>query len=171
MPEFDVAILGGGNGGYACALRAAQLGLSVGLIEKGKLGGTCLHIGCIPTKALLHSADVLEQARVADKIGITIDDPGFDWSKVLSFKDGVVSKHYRGLQGLIKSRGINVVEGNGRLAGPGAIDVDGGEQVTAAAVVLASGSYARSLPFIPIDGDVFVVSDHCLSMGEVPASL
>ncbi|MGH2809684.1 MAG: dihydrolipoyl dehydrogenase, partial [Actinomycetota bacterium] len=82
-----------------------------------------------------------------------------------------VSKHYRGLQGLIKSRGISVVEGNGRLAGPGAIDVDGGEQVTAAAVVLASGSYARSLPFIPIDGDVFVVSDHCLSMGEVPASL
>ena len=171
MSQLDVAILGGGNGGYACALRAAQLGLSVALVESNKVGGTCLHIGCIPTKALLHSADVLEAARSAGKIGISISEVGFDWPGVLAFKDGVVSKHFRGLQGLLKRRGVNVVEGRGRLAGPGAIDVEGAGQVTAANIVLATGSYARSLPFIDVDGDAFVVSDHCLSLGEVPESL
>ncbi|HEX2054606.1 MAG TPA: dihydrolipoyl dehydrogenase [Actinomycetota bacterium] len=167
----DVAILGGGNAGYAAALRAAQLGLDVALVEKGKLGGTCLHVGCVPTKALLHSADLVDSIRKAPDFGVTAGTPSVDWAKVLSRKDFVVGKHFKGLTALIKAKKINVIEGEGRLASPDTIEVEGGETVEAGAVVLASGSYARSLPFVDIDGNAFITSDHALSLDGLPKSM
>src|SRR6188472_2688210 len=123
--EFDVVILGAGSGGYACALRAAQLGLSVALVEKGKLGGTCLHVGCIPTKALLHAAEVADATRESEKFGVLATLDGIDMPGVNAYKDGVVGRLYKGLVGLIKGRGITVVEGTGRLTGPRTVEVDG----------------------------------------------
>ncbi|HEY4937443.1 MAG TPA: dihydrolipoyl dehydrogenase [Actinomycetota bacterium] len=171
---MDVAILGGGNAGYACALRAAQLGLSVILVERDKVGGTCLHRGCIPTKALLHSAEVVDHIRSAGDFGVLVGEPSVDWGKVLGYQSAVVTKLYRGLQGVIKARKVTVLAGSGVLVAPDAIEVttpDGGKQtVQARAVVLASGSYARSLPFIQIDGEAFITSDHALTLGDLPAS-
>ena len=115
--SFDVVVLGAGSGGYACALRAAQLGLSVALVEKGKLGGTCLHVGCIPTKALLHAAEVADSARESEQFGVNATLEGIDMGGVNKYKDGVVSRLYKGLAGLIKGRGITVIEGTGRLVG------------------------------------------------------
>jgi dihydrolipoamide dehydrogenase len=170
----DVAILGGGNAGYACALRAAQLGLSVILVERDKVGGTCLHRGCIPTKALLHSAEVVDHIRSAGDFGVLVDEPTVDWGKVLGYQSAVVGKLYRGLQGVIKARKVTVLAGSGVLVAPDAIEVttaDGDKQtVQARAVVLASGSYARSLPFITIDGEAFITSDQALTLGDLPAS-
>ena len=127
MPEHnaDLVILGGGSGGYACALRAAELGMSVVLVEKDKLGGTCLHWGCIPTKALLHAAEVADAAREGDKIGVKSSLAGIDMAGVNAYKDGVVAKLYKGLQGLVKSRKINFVAGTGTFVAPNAIEVDG----------------------------------------------
>ena len=167
----DVAILGGGNGGYAAALRAVQLGLDVTLVERNKVGGTCLHVGCIPTKSLLHSADLLESVRKASDFGVVAGSPSVDWPKVLSRKDFVVSKHFKGLTALLKAKSINVVEGSGRLASASTIEVEGGETIDAGAVILASGSYARSLPFVEIDGDAFITSDHALSLDSIPRSV
>ena len=120
--DFDVLILGAGSGGYACALRAAQLGLTVGLVEKGNLGGTCLHVGCIPTKALLHAAEVADQTRESEQFGVSATLDGIDMAGVNSYKDGVVSRLFKGLTGLIKGRGITVIEGAGRLTGPREVD-------------------------------------------------
>ncbi len=119
MPEHnaDLVILGGGSGGYACALRAAELGMSVVLVERDKLGGTCLHSGCIPTKALLHAAEVADAAREGDKIGVKSSLAGIDMAGVNSYKDGVVAKLYKGLQGLVKSRKINFVAGRRDVRG------------------------------------------------------
>lgn len=172
MPEpVDVAILGGGNGGYACALRAAQLGLSVALIERDKVGGTCLHRGCIPTKALLHSAEVVDHIRSAGEFGVVVGEPSVDWGKVLGYQGSVVSRLYRGLQSVIKARKVTMVAGSGVLVAPDTVEVDGKTAVRAKAVVLASGSYARSLPFIPIDGSAFITSDHALRLDAIPASV
>lgn len=161
--KTDLAILGGGNGGYAAALRAVQLGLDVTLVEKGKVGGTCLHVGCIPTKALLHSADLVESFRKAGDFGVVAQPATVDWPKVLSRKDFVVSKHFKGLSALLKAKGIKVVEGKGRLSSPNTIEVDGSETIEARSVILASGSYARSLPFIEVDGEAFITSDHAVA--------
>ena len=109
MADFDVLVLGGGSGGYACALRAAQLGLSVGLVEKDRLGGTCLHQGCIPTKALLHAAEVADSARHAGDFGVVASYDGIDMAGVNAYKDGVVSRLFKGLTGLVASRGITVI--------------------------------------------------------------
>ncbi|MEK9664455.1 MAG: FAD-dependent oxidoreductase, partial [Candidatus Nanopelagicales bacterium] len=143
MNEADVVILGGGSGGYACALRASQLGLSVILIEKGKLGGTCLHRGCIPTKALLHAAEVADSARDSEDFGVHATFEGIDMAKVNSYRDGVVGRLYKGLQGLVKSRNVTYVEGEGRLTSPNTVTVDG-TVYTGKNIVLATGSYARS---------------------------
>lgn len=168
--DFDVLILGAGSGGYACALRAAQLGLSVGLVEKGNLGGTCLHIGCIPTKALLHAAEVADQAREAATFGVQATLEGIDMPGVLAYKDGVVSRLFKGLTGLIKGRGITVIEGAGRLTGPRQVTV-GETTYSGRHVVLASGSYARTLPGLEIDGERVITSDHALQLDRVPASV
>ncbi len=168
--NFDVLILGAGSGGYACALRAAQLGLSVGLVEKGNLGGTCLHVGCIPTKALLHAAEIADSTRESAEFGVKATLDGIDMAGVNSYKDGVVSRLFKGLAGLIKSRGITVIEGEGRLTGPKQVTVDG-TAYTGRHVVLASGSYARSLPGLDIDGDRVLTSEHALRLESVPASV
>ncbi len=169
--KTDLVILGGGNGGYAAALRAVQLGLKVSLVEKEKVGGTCLHVGCIPTKALLHSADLMESFRKAGDFGVVAEPATVDWPKVVSRKEFVVSKHFKGLTSLLKAKGVDVVAGRGRLTSPGTIEVEGGETIEADAVILASGSYARSLPFIDIDGEAFISSDHALSLEKMPESV
>ncbi len=168
--EFDVLILGGGSGGYACALRAAQLGMTVALVEKDKLGGTCLHQGCIPTKALLHAAEVADLARESQQFGVRATFEGIDMPAVNAYRDGVVSKLYKGLQGLVKSRKITYLEGAGRLSGPTTVDV-GDTRYTGKHVVLATGSVPRSLPGLEIDGERVVTSDHALRLEHVPASV
>ena len=168
--SFDVVVLGSGSGGYACALRAAQLGLSVALVEKGKLGGTCLHVGCIPTKALLHAAEVADSARDSEQFGVNATFEGIDMGGVTKYKDGVVSRLFAGLTGLVKGRGITLVEGEGRLVGPRTVEVNG-EQYVGGSVVLASGSYAKSLPGLEIDGRRVLTSEHALNLDHVPASV
>jgi dihydrolipoamide dehydrogenase len=167
--SYDLVILGGGSGGYACALRAAELGLSVALVEKDKVGGTCLHYGCIPTKALLHAAEVADSARESAQFGVKATFDGIDMDGVNSYKDQVTGRLYKGLQGLIKSRGITYVEGEGRLSSPTTVSV--GEQTyTGRNVVLATGSYARTLPGLEVDGGRVMTSDHALRLDYVPRS-
>jgi dihydrolipoamide dehydrogenase len=162
----DLVILGGGSGGYACALRAAQLGLSVVLVEKDKLGGTCLHRGCIPTKALLQAAEVADAARDGHQFGVKTTLEAIDMGGVNKYKDGVVAKMFKGLQGLVSSRGIRYVEGTGRFVAPDTVDVDG-QRYTGHSIVLATGSYARSLPDLEIGGR-FITSDQALNLDFVP---
>src|SRR6478736_7740131 len=164
---FDVVILGGGSGGYACAFRAAELGLKVALVEKGKLGGTCLHVGCIPTKALLHAAEVADTARDGAHFGVKTTFESVDMSGVHSYKDGVVSRLQKGLQGLVKAAKIDYVEGAGVLDGPNTVVV-GDRRVTGRNVVLATGSYAKSLPGLEIGGRI-MTSEQALAIDHVPA--
>ena len=167
--QFDIVILGGGSGGYACALRASQLGLSVALIEKDKLGGTCLHRGCIPTKALLHAAEVADTARDAGDFGVRADLVGVDLPAVNKYKDSVVNRLYKGLKGLVKSRDITYVTGEGRLTAPNAVTV-AGESYVGRSVVLATGSVPRSLPGLDIGGRI-MTSDQALELDWIPRSV
>jgi dihydrolipoamide dehydrogenase len=165
---YDLVILGGGSGGYAAALRGAELGLSVALIERAKLGGTCLHQGCIPTKALLHAAEVADTARESGKYGIRASFEGIDLPAVYSYRDAVVGRLYKGLQGLVNSRAITYVEGTGRLVAANAVDVAGTRYEAAKAVVLATGSYAKTLPGLEIGGRI-ITSDQALTLDFVPS--
>ncbi|HTW20680.1 MAG TPA: dihydrolipoyl dehydrogenase [Mycobacteriales bacterium] len=167
----DLVILGGGSGGYACALRAAELGLSVIMIERDKVGGTCLHRGCIPTKALLHAAEVADAAREGEKIGVQSSVAGIDMAGVNSYKSGVVDRLYKGLSGLVKGRGITVVQGSGRLTSPTTVEVDGTTYNASKAVVLATGSFSRTLPGLEIDGERIITSEHALALERVPSSV
>ena len=166
MPDFDLVILGGGSGGYACALRASQLGQSVALIEKGRLGGTCLHRGCIPTKALLHAAEVADATRDSEDFGVRATFEGIDMKKVNDYRDGVVGRLYKGLQGLVKSRNVTYVEGEGLLTSSNTVTVDG-TPYTGKNVVLATGSYARTIPGLEIGGRI-MTSDQALTLDYVP---
>ena len=170
MSNFDLVVLGGGSGGYAAALRGAQLGLSVALIEKDKVGGTCLHRGCIPTKALLHAGEVADSARESSQFGVNATFNSIDMTGVNSYKDGVIAGLYKGLQGLVKSRNITFVEGTGRLVSNNTVEVNG-TQYTGKNIVLATGSYARSLPGLEIDGKKVITSDQGTSMDYVPKSV
>jgi dihydrolipoyl dehydrogenase len=167
--NVDVVILGGGSGGYAAALRAAELDKSVVLIEKDKVGGTCLHRGCIPTKALLHAGEVADAARESSQFGVNATFDGIDMAGVHKYKDGVISKNWKGLQGLIRSRGITIVEGEGRLTGPKQVTV-GDQTYTGGNVVLATGSYSKTLPGLELDGRRVIASEHALGLDHVPAS-
>ena len=166
---YDVVILGGGSGGYACAFRAAELGLAVALVEKDKLGGTCLHRGCIPTKALLHAAEVADNAREGAKFGVQTTFEGIDMAGVNAYKDGIVGRLFKGLQGLAAAHQVTIVEGEGRLVAADTISV-GDRQVKGRNVVLASGSYARSLPGLEIGGRI-LTSDQALTLDYVPKSV
>ncbi len=168
-PTFDVLILGGGSGGYATALRASQLGLSVGLVEEDKIGGTCLHIGCVPTKALLHAAEVADTAREGSTIGVNTSLGSIDMPTINAYKQGVVDRLYKGLQGLASSRGVTMIPGHGTLVGPESIEV-GGVRYHGRNIVLASGSYAKSLPGLEIGGRV-MTSDQALTLEYVPSSV
>lgn len=164
--NFDIVILGGGSGGYAAALRSAQLGKSVALIEKDKLGGTCLHRGCIPTKALLHSAEVADVTRESAQVGVNATFQSIDMTQVNKYRDGIVDRLFKGLTGLVTSKNITVVAGEGRLVGPRTISVNG-DSYTGTDVVLSSGSYSRSLPGLEIGGRV-ITSEQALQMDFVP---
>jgi dihydrolipoamide dehydrogenase len=164
--NFDVVILGGGSGGYAAALRSAQLGKSVALIEKDKLGGTCLHRGCIPTKALLHSAEVADVTKEAGQFGVVAQFGSIDMNQVNKYRDGIVDRLFKGLTGLVTSKNITVVAGEGRLVGPRTVSVNG-DNYTGTDVVLATGSYSRSLPGLEIGGRV-ITSETALQLNFVP---
>jgi dihydrolipoamide dehydrogenase len=167
---FDLVILGGGSGGYACAFRAADLGFNVVLIDRAEVGGTCLHRGCIPTKALLHAAEVADFAREGEQFGVQTTLHGIDMAGVNKYKDGVVSGLYKGLQGVIKARKITFVTGEGKLTSPTTVSVDG-QTYTGRNIVLATGSEPRSLPGLVLDGQRVISSDHALRLDRVPASV
>jgi dihydrolipoamide dehydrogenase len=169
---FDLLVLGAGSGGYACALRAAQLGLTVGLVEKDKVGGTCLHRGCIPTKAILHAAEVADSVRNGSQFGIYAAIDKIDLAGVVSYADSVVDRIYKGLSGLVSSGGITIIQGAGRLMlrnGRPYVAVND-ETYSAPNVVLATGSYSRSLPGIDVDGVKILTSEHALRLDHLPGS-
>lgn len=170
MTHFDVVILGGGSGGYACALRSSQLGFSVALIEENKLGGTCLHRGCIPTKALLHAGEVADSSRHSSDFGVNTQFIGIDMLAVNAYKDGVVAKLHKGLQGLVKSRNVTYIEGHGQLVSRNEVEVNG-VKYTGKNIVLATGSYPKTLPGLDIDGTQIITSEQAISMDRVPKSV
>jgi dihydrolipoamide dehydrogenase len=165
---FDIVVLGGGSGGYAAALRAAQLGKTVALVEADKVGGTCLHVGCIPTKALLHAAELADHARDGAHYGVHTTLEKIDMAGVNEYKATVIGRLYKGLQGLIKSRNIAVFEGYGKLVAKDTVEVNG-ERITGQNIILGTGSYARTLPGLEIGGRV-ITSDQALQLDWVPQS-
>jgi dihydrolipoamide dehydrogenase len=168
--SYDIVVLGGGSGGYACALRAAELGKRVALIEKDRVGGTCLHRGCIPTKALLHAAEVADYTRDSAAVGVRSTFEGIDVPGVQSYKDSVVDRLWKGLQSTIASRKIDTIEGSGRLESPNRVRV-GDTVYEAEHIVLGTGSQPRSLPGLDIDGERVINSDHALKLDRVPESV
>jgi dihydrolipoamide dehydrogenase len=167
----DIVIVGGGPGGYAAALYAHNFGLEVTLIDKERPGGTCLLRGCIPAKQWLHIAEVFTTVRHAAEFGVVSSQPEMDWPAALSRKNQTVEGLVRGLGGLLKSRGVDVVTGFGRLAGPGRVEVEsetGTRMVEAPKTILATGSYARTIPGYDIDGEKIVTSDHALDWESQP---
>lgn len=171
--DVDVIILGGGTGGYSAALRAGALGLEVALIERDKVGGTCLHWGCIPTKAILHSAEIAEAAQAAGEFGVTVDYHGIEVAAVNEHKNAVVDKMWKGLQGTLKNRGVETIIGTGRLTDAHTVEVEteeGTRSISAPAIVVATGSAPRELPFAPFDGTRILSSDHAVHLEELPGS-
>jgi len=171
---YEMIVLGGGTGGYSCALRAAGLGMKVALVEKEKVGGTCLHWGCIPTKAFLQAAEVAEHTQTAAEYGVNASFDGIDMERVLSYKKKIVDANWKGLQATMKARGIDTIQGTGRLkdARTLVVNTDEGERTLSAskAMVLATGSRPRSLPIsgAEIDGETIITSDHALYLDKVP---
>jgi dihydrolipoamide dehydrogenase len=166
----DLVILGGGSGGYAAALRASELGMTVVMVEKDKVGGTCLHRGCIPTKALLHSAETVDVIKEAAQFGVNGTFESVDMKAVNAYKGKVVEGLYKGLTGLVKSRKVEVVQGTGKLVSPTAVEVDG-RRIEAKHVLLATGSVPRSLPGLEIDHVQVVTSDDALAFDGIPESV
>ncbi len=164
---YDMVILGAGSGGYAAALRGAQLGLKVALIEADKVGGTCLHRGCVPTKAILHSAETARIVREAAAVGVRAAFEGIDMPAVQKYKNGVVARMYKGLQGLVSSRGIEVISGWGRLVAKDVVEVNG-RRYKGRNIVLASGSFSKTIGQ-EISGPV-MTSEQALELDHVPTS-
>ncbi|MDY7223315.1 dihydrolipoyl dehydrogenase [Halalkalibacterium halodurans] len=181
--EYDLVILGGGTGGYVAAIRATQLGLKVALVEKGKLGGTCLHKGCIPSKALLRSAEVFSTVQKADQFGVKIDGATLDFTSVQNRKEQIVTQLHRGIEMLMKKGKIDVYEGHGRILGPSifsptpgtiSVEMNNGEDnmmLIPRNVIIATGSSPRVLPGMEIDGEAVLTSDEALKMEQLPKSM
>ncbi|TFB23861.1 dihydrolipoyl dehydrogenase [Filobacillus milosensis] len=181
--EYDVVVLGGGTGGYVAAIRASQLGLKTAIVEKGNLGGTCLHNGCIPSKALLRSAEVFKQTKEAEQYGVMTENTSLNFVKVQERKQAIIDQLHMGVQGLMKKGKIDVFEGFGRILGPsifsptaGTISVErnDGEENTIIIpknVLIATGSSPKSLPGLELDGEMVMSSDHALHMEELPKSI
>ncbi len=190
MESFDLVVVGGGPAGYVGAIRGAQLGLRTALVERDKVGGTCLHVGCIPTKVLLHTAQLLEDVRGAAEFGIVVDGPRLDMPQLRRRLDRVVTTNFRGVEYLMRKHGITVLAGDGRLLDPthvrvtpsarreshagggGAAGANGSTtDVQAGAILLATGSQPRSLPGVTIDNDRILDSTGALRIAEVPQSI
>src|SRR5699024_8289531 len=181
--KYDVAILGGGPGGYVAAIRASQLGLKVALVENKKLGGTCLHRGCIPSKALLRSAEVFKQTKEASSYGIQVENPSIDFPSVQQRKDSIIQRLHSGVQALMKKGKIDVYSGFGRLLGPSifsplagtvSVEYENGEENTMIVprfVLLATGSKPRQIDHLKIDGNQIITSEEALDFDELPASM
>src|SRR4051794_2848929 len=171
VADFDIAILGGGMGGYPAAIRASQLGLKVALVESDKLGGTCLHIGCIPTKALLESSELYHRVSArGQEFGVNADNVTYDYERIATRRDGIVSQLHKGVQFLMKKNKVEVVQGKGRLRDRNTIEV-GAQQVKAKHLIIASGSTVRSLPGIDFDGTHIISSDNATLSDRVPESI
>ncbi len=172
---FDLAILGGGPGGYPAAIRAAQLGLKVAVVEKYKVGGTCLHWGCIPTKVILESAEVYSMARRGQEFGVGVQEVTLDYGQVSRRRERVVSQLTGGIEFLFKKKGVTLVRGEGKLISPTTISValsEGGTtEVSARDVIVATGSTPKSLPGVKVDGDRIINSDHASTMARLPGSI
>jgi dihydrolipoamide dehydrogenase len=167
--EPDIIVIGGGSAGYAAALRAAELGKQVVLIERDKVGGTCLHRGCVPTKALLHVAEVVDTVADAGAVGVRATMEGVDVDAMQAFRRGIVAKKYKGLEGLLAARKITVIPGDGVLEGPGRVRV--GDQIFSAPhVVVATGARTRELPGVAVGGRV-LTSETALELDEIPGSV
>ena len=164
--NFDVVVLGGGSGGYSTAIRAVELGMTAAVIEKDKLGGTCLHRGCVPTKAMLHVAEIADVARDGAEFGVHSSVANIDILKVNEFREGIIAKKYKGLQGLLKARGVTVIDGLGKLVSPTTVAV-GGDEIVGKHIVLATGSYSKTLPGLAIEGRV-ITSEQALELTEIP---
>ncbi len=174
--DYDLVIVGSGPGGYVAAIRAGQLGMKVACVEKDpKLGGTCTHRGCIPTKALLHAAEVLDQIRHADQFGIGVSEPTLDVAKTHAYKRDIVDKSAKGIESLFKKNRVEGIRGHGRLAGPHAVEVTGADgakrTLSARSILIATGSVPREIRIAPTDGVRIVNSDHVLEMERVPKSI
>src|SRR5438067_6974445 len=166
--SFDVVVIGGGPGGYVAALRAAQLGASTAIVEKDRMGGTCLVRGCIPTKALLQSTDLYSLAKAGEPFGLVTDNVGFDWPTAQKRKTQVVDQLVKGVEGLLKAGGVTSLRGAARLAGKGQVAIDG-ESITAKDIVIATGS---AIARIPLKGaELTIDSDRILELKEIPARL
>jgi dihydrolipoamide dehydrogenase len=172
--HHDVVIIGGGPGGYAAALYGASAGLDIGMIENNKVGGTCLHVGCIPAKELLETAATYRHVANAKEFGVLSDQPGLDWSVTMDRKQKVVDQLYKGLTGLLKGRKVTTYLGTGTLRPGRIVSVNGGEsgdvELTGDAIILASGSVPRTIPGFDIDGKLVVTSDELLSIDQLPGS-
>jgi dihydrolipoamide dehydrogenase len=169
--DFDVAILGGGMGGYPAAIRASQLGLKVALVESDKLGGTCLHIGCIPTKVLLESSELYHRVSArGPEFGVNADKVKFDYARIAARRAEVVNQLYKGVQYLMKKNKIEIVEGSGRLRDRGSIEV-GAKQIKANNLIVATGSTVKTLPGLEFDGKFIISSDHATLADTIPESI
>ncbi|HHY73108.1 MAG TPA: dihydrolipoyl dehydrogenase [Bacillus bacterium] len=181
--EYDLVILGGGTGGYVAAIRAAQLGLKTAIVEKGKLGGTCLHKGCIPSKALLRSAEVYATAKRSEEFGVFASDVKLDFSKVQERKQKIIDQLLRGIEFLMKKGKIDVYAGIGRILGPSifsptagtvSVEMNNGaenEMLIPKNVIIATGSRPRTLPGLDVDGNYVMTSDEALAMEKLPNSI
>ncbi|WP_338450728.1 dihydrolipoyl dehydrogenase [Niallia oryzisoli] len=176
IKEYDVVIIGGGTGGYVAAIRASQLGLKAAIVEKGKLGGTCLHAGCIPTKALLRSAEVYANTKNAEEYGVIAHEVGFDFSKIQARKEGITDRLFKGVQHLMKKGKIDVYEGKGKILNTKEILVELNNEerevlLASKNIVIATGSRPRTLPGLEADGKYVMTSDEALQMVELPKSI
>ncbi len=172
MPNpFDVLVLGGGSGGYVAAIRAAQLGLRTAVVEEQKVGGTCLHRGCIPTKALLQTAALVDSIAAGGRLGVSTAAPTVDYAAASRNKEQVVSRLHKGVEFLLRKNKVELLSGRGRLTGPRSVAVEGADELEASrGVILATGSRPRTLPGLDIDGRHVLTSDEALRLDHVPRS-
>jgi dihydrolipoamide dehydrogenase len=175
LAKYDLVIIGSGPGGYVAAIRAAQWGLKVAVVEKDPfLGGTCLHVGCIPTKVFLHHADIYDHFKRAEEFGFEVKDVKINWPAILARKDKIVKKHSLGIAGLFKKNKVESITGWGRIAGPGRVSVEKDGKTTeleTTYIMVATGSEARSLPGVEIDGKTALTNREILTLQEIPKSL
>lgn len=170
MDEFDLVVIGGGNGGYTAAIRATQLGLTAALIERDKVGGTCLHRGCIPTKAWLESSSFLDRVRRAAALGVRVDNISLDYPAVVARQKQVVETLHKGLRSTILKHKIEIIEGEAQLISPTQVAVNG-RTLTAKNVIIATGSQPKDIPGMEVDGERILNSDHLLQLEEIPKSI